>query len=118
MKNECLKAIRAELSRVGIRDVTQVHGGKHTQVRWAFNGTVRSYTVPGTPGDVRSVRNSRAAIRRLLRADGLIVEEPRPASPPKQPDRLTVLERRVAVLEQAVQSFVAAAPVGPSTKQE
>jgi hypothetical protein len=101
MKNDCIEVALRELEAAGVRGVEQAHGGKHLQLRWRVNGhDMRIYSVPGTPSDVRSPRNVRADIRRLLREDGVLVTQERPASPPaRKPDRVTVLEQRIAALE-------------------
>jgi hypothetical protein len=100
MKNDCLTVALEELSAAGIRDVVRAHGAKHWQLRWrGANGVERVYTIPCTPGDVRSVANARAAIRRILRDDGMLAAERKPTAPPKQPDRITLLERRLADVE-------------------
>jgi len=103
VKNDCLEAALAELAAAGIRDVAQSRGGKHIQLRWSVNGHgLRVYSLPATPSDVRSSHNTRAGIRRLLREDGVITAAERkpPATPKPKLDRITVLERRIAVLEQ------------------
>jgi hypothetical protein len=62
-----------------------VHGGKHLQLRWRVDGhMMRVYSVPGTPGDWRSLHNTRAQIRRLLRADGVLTN-PERSDPPQPP---------------------------------
>ena len=38
--------------------------------------------MPATPSDWRSVRNTRAGVRRMLREDGLLVEPERADPPP------------------------------------
>ncbi len=102
MKNECLEIALRELKAVGVRDIEQVRGGKHLQLRWRVNGhEARFYTLPCTPSDIRSSHNVRAEIRRLLREDGVLSTTPKPPVP-KQPDRFTILERRVAALERDV----------------
>lgn len=105
MKNECLEIALRELGAVGVRDVEQVHGGKHLQLHWQVNGReARFYTLPCTPSDIRSPHNVRADIRRLLREDGVLTTPPK--SPVvKQPDRFTLLERRVAALERDALRF-------------
>ena len=104
MKNPCLAVALRELEAAGVRGVEQAHGGKHLQLRWRVNGhEMRIYSMPCTPSDFRSPRNGRADIRRLLREDGVLVTQERAASPPaRKPDRVTLLERRVAALEQAL----------------
>jgi hypothetical protein len=104
MKNECLAIALRELEAVGVRDIEQVHGSKHLQLRWRVNGRdTRVYTLPCTPSDVRASHNVRADIRRLLREDGVQATAPK-APMIKQPDRFTLLERRVAALERTVLS--------------
>jgi hypothetical protein len=101
--NSCLQAALDELDAAGIRDVARSHGGKHLQLRWRVNGhgVVRMYSLPVTPSDYRAAANCRADIRRMLREDGLLMTAPTPR-PPKQPDRITTLERRVAALERTI----------------
>jgi hypothetical protein len=97
MRNECLAAALRELDAVGIRDVEQAHGGKHPQLRWRG---LRVYTLPGSPGDRRSLHNVRAEIRRMLKEDGVLTtperSEPEPPRSPPKIDRLAELERQVA----------------------
>ena len=106
MKNQCLEIALRELKAVGVRDIEQVRGSKHLQLRWRVNGRdFRFYTLPCTPSDIRSSRNVRADIRRLLREDGVFTTTPKPAEF-KQPDRFTLLERRVAALERGVHELL------------
>ena len=44
-------------------------GGKHVRVRWFDRGRRYTLYVPSTPSDYRSRLNSRAVLRRLLRAN-------------------------------------------------
>jgi hypothetical protein len=97
MKNDCLDAALSELNDAGIRDVAHARGGKHWQIRWSANGAARVYNVPGTPSDYRSVANTRADIRRLLREDGFLVD--REPARPRPLDRMSRLEQRVAAVE-------------------
>src|SRR5262245_16040047 len=109
MRNECLAVALRELAAVGLRDVEQVHGGKHLQLRWQVNGHgLRVYNIPVTASDWRAVHNTRAGIRRMLREDGVLhaPERQEPAPPPTpKPDRLTALEQRVAALEEFVRTI-------------
>ena len=91
----------AELKQAAVREIEVVQGGKHDQVRWKVNGSEpRFITIPGSPSDWRSEANLKADVRRMLRADGLLVD-PTPAKPrPKPPDRLSRLEQTVRSLEQ------------------
>jgi hypothetical protein len=74
MKNPCLEAALSELAAAGIRDVERACGGKHLQLRWRVNGHAPTmYSLPVTPSDVRSSRNTRSDVRRLLREDGLLI---------------------------------------------
>jgi hypothetical protein len=105
MKNECLEIALRELEAVGVRDIEQAHGSKHLQLRWRVNGRdTRVYTLPCTPSDVRSSHNVRADIRRLLHEDGVQTTAPK-SLVVKQPDRFTLLERRVAALERDALRF-------------
>ncbi len=112
MKNECLQVALRELASAGIRDVTRAYGGKHLQLRWRVNGSdERMYSIPVTPSDVRSPHNTRAQIRRMLRADGLLAEPAAklvaPARQPSLAERVAQLERRLAVLEKKLGSVAA-----------
>ena len=108
MRNPCLDAALRELAAVGIRDVEQVRGGKHWQLRWQVDGHgLRICTLPATPSEWRSTHNTRADIRRMLREDGVLVTPkpaPTPGLPPK-PDRIAELERRVTALEEFIRTI-------------
>ena len=88
----------AELAKAGICDPVVVSGGKHLQVRWtAPGGLLRMLVVPGTPSDWRAAENTRHDLRRILRADGMLVApEPRPV---RQSSRIELIERRLAEVE-------------------
>jgi hypothetical protein len=103
MKNDCIEVALRELEAAGVRGVEQAHGGKHLQLRWRVNGhDLRIYSVPGTPSDVRSPRNVRADIRRLLREDGVLIT-PEPPAPARTLSRLELLERRIGVQQQTIE---------------
>jgi hypothetical protein len=105
MKNSCLNAALDELADAGIRDVAHAPGGKHRQLRWQANGTTRFYNVSvGAPSDSRSIANTRANIRRMLKADGMLVDRLPPA--PKPLDRVGRLEARVAELELKISTLL------------
>jgi hypothetical protein len=108
-KNSCVNAAAEELERVGIRDIELEYGGRHPQLRFRINGgPVRIFAVPGSPSDWRSPENTRRDMRKLLREAGVIVApEPRPTPPPRAPDRVAMLEQRIAALERAVFSITA-----------
>lgn len=73
--NECVTAVTVELRRVGITP-NFARGGKHWQVQWqSRTGEPRMVTVPSTPSDFRSARNTRSDVRRILREDGMLGEE-------------------------------------------
>ena len=38
MRNPCLDAALEEFEAAGVRDVQQVRGGKHLQLRWQVSG--------------------------------------------------------------------------------
>jgi len=82
MRNPSLDAAVVELNAVGIRDYVVARGGKHWQLRWAFNGQPRMLTVPCTASDWRSPHNTRSDIRRLLRLDGLLPKTNGNSTPP------------------------------------
>jgi hypothetical protein len=108
VRNSCLDVALKVLADAGVRDVEQVHGGKHLQLRWRVNGhPLRVYTVPVTPSDWRSEHNTRADVRRLLREDGVgVAGTSEPATPPaRKPDRIGELEQRVARLEEAIRTI-------------
>jgi hypothetical protein len=75
-RNEALDFVTAELSCRGVRFDTETSGGNHIEIRWQVSPVkeVRSYFVPNTPGDHRGRLNARAAVRRLLKADGVQLE--------------------------------------------
>jgi hypothetical protein len=80
-RNPCLDAALCELEAAGIRDVERGYGGKHLQLRWRVNGgEERMYSLPNTPSDVRAGANARADIRRMLKADGLLLDTTKPAA--------------------------------------
>jgi hypothetical protein len=100
MRNECLDAVISELNAVGVRDISHANGGRHRQLRWASpNGDPRVFNVSygTTSSDHRSAANAHAEIRRMLKADGLLVDRPPPA--PRPLDRVSRLEARLAALE-------------------
>jgi hypothetical protein len=49
---------------------TVTNGGKHLRVRWFDHGRRYTLYVPSTPSDHRTRLNSRAVLRRILRANG------------------------------------------------
>jgi hypothetical protein len=106
MRNACLEVALRELELAGIRNVEQAYGGKHLQLRWSVNGHAqRTYTMPCTPSDpLRGPKNTRADIRRMLRADG-VLQQTKAQPVIRPPDRITRLEQRVATLEQTTEEL-------------
>ena len=78
--NACINAVISELEAVGLKPVL-MHGGKHQTVCWQHNNTGRKFVVPTSPSDWRAPMNARSDIRKILKADGLIVEEKEAATP-------------------------------------
>jgi hypothetical protein len=106
VKNPCLDAALAELESAGVRDIQIARGSKHPQVRFRVNGgPLRAFTVPGTPSDQRAPANTRRDVRVLLRQCGVSMDRERPRKPPLKLDRLSLLERRVAALEQQLKNM-------------
>lgn len=59
--------IQEVLQRAGASDISFSNGGKHPDVRFAWQGARRRYCYPKTPSDCRSYPNSLSQLRRLLR---------------------------------------------------
>jgi hypothetical protein len=100
LKNTCLEAVLSELNAAGVRSISHANGGRHRQLRWAApNGDPRVFNVSfGTSAsDYRATANARSEVRRMLKADGLLVDRPPPA--PRPLDRVSRLEQRIATLE-------------------
>jgi len=121
-RNPCLDAALRELAAAGIRDVIQSHGSKHLQLRWSVNGHAeRMYSMAITPSDVNAPHNVRATIRRMLREDGIMVDQPKSTAvpAPKPSHRLAALEGRVANLERENRELKAsiAELISPKEKQ-
>jgi hypothetical protein len=98
MSNECLDAAIATLREAGVYNYQISRGTKHLQLRWEVNGMPRFHVLPGSPSDRRPPNNVRADIRRMLKADGLLVDAP---TTQEKPRRLSV-EQRLQRLEQLV----------------
>jgi hypothetical protein len=106
MRNEELAAALTELKTAGIADpIIAKTGSGHLQVRWQVGVALRCYTVASSGSDWRGPKNVRAEVRRMLRADGLLVApekaDPAPNNPPRFDARAEIegLKRRIAQLE-------------------
>ena len=72
-----IAAVVTELREAGARDIVVIQGAKHPRVQWTGrNGQRRFYTLSGTLSDRRGLANARADVRRLLRDDGMLRDEP------------------------------------------
>ena len=56
MRNPCLKAALKELDAAGIRQVEQVNGGKHLQLRWQTNSRALGRLPHGAKGERLALR--------------------------------------------------------------
>jgi hypothetical protein len=78
MKDTERGVVLAELRAVGIKPISvEVTGRSHYRIRWRAtpDKEVREIFVAATPGDWRSRLNTRAQVRRLLRADNVSLPE-------------------------------------------
>lgn len=77
-RNDCVDAAVNELEALGI-SYTIEDRGKHQMLHWNVQGDnpagKRQFALPSTPSDWRAAKNSRAEVRRMLRADGLLKEK-------------------------------------------
>lgn len=101
-KNESVDAICHEVRAAGIKPVV-TRTNHHLRISWLSRDRIRYCIVPSTPSDYRSVLNSRALARRLLRADGH-----QPVRKEAEEDKSSVLERIFQVPEQKQQEPLAA----------
>src|SRR6516162_906940 len=70
-------------------------GGKHCLLCWTRpRGEAQVFAVPGTPGDWRSVANTRHVLRTVLRAYGTLDDGGRPAPPLRHLALLKLIDRR------------------------
>jgi hypothetical protein len=93
-----LDAAIDELGAAGIHDITRSYGSKHLQLRWPSpSGMPRMVSMSVTPSDQFAPQKVRADIRRILRADGLLVDQEPPRARPR--GRVVRLEQRLAALE-------------------
>lgn len=68
--NEVTDKVLAELVEYGIKGAV-VERGKHLGVAWVWGGRTRTLFCSRTPSDVRTWLNTRAELRRQLKADGV-----------------------------------------------
>jgi hypothetical protein len=73
MRNREVEVVLRELARWRLPDKPSIsNGGRHVRISWRLpTGQERTATVSSTPSDWRGARNSRADVRRVLRADGI-----------------------------------------------
>jgi hypothetical protein len=85
MADDPLRMMQAEFELWGVKFQHCTRGSGHIELRWQVSPTkeVRSHIVAKTPSDHRWFMNERAAIRRMFRADGLVLKE-QVANKPKQ----------------------------------
>lgn len=98
--------IANELLAHGIKYRTEKAGSGHTNIYWEIGGKERRYTTSTTPSDHRSRLNCRAEVRRMLRADGIVIgkmakskdrdDARRGNSGTPIPDQLTDLKQEIA----------------------
>ena len=79
MRNPCLEIALRELEAVGIRDVEQVRGGKHWQLRWQVNEMLRS-----CQARQRGSPQRRAEIRRCCGERALVTSDGRTHANPRR----------------------------------
>lgn len=75
-RNEDVEMLMEELERHGLRGELGERG-KHLEIAWNAPAGRRFIIIAKTPSDWRGSMNSRSALRKLLRADGL---QPKPIS--------------------------------------
>lgn len=73
-KDTPLLWVTRELDAVGVA-YTIEHGGRHAKVRFTVAGLAHLYVCSGNANAMRSKRNSRAGIRRMLRQLGVLDPE-------------------------------------------
>lgn len=73
-KDTALIWVKRELDAVGVA-YTIEHGGRHAKVRFTVGAVTQLYVCSGNANAMRSKRNSRAGIRRMLRQLGVLDPE-------------------------------------------
>jgi hypothetical protein len=94
MADDPVRMMQAEFELWGVKFQHCTRGSGHIELRWQVSPAkeVRTHIVAKTPSDHRWFMNERAAIRRMFRADGLVLKEQvmqRPKPPGKLEKALT-----------------------------
>src|SRR4051812_21839703 len=89
MADDPVRMMQAEFDLWGVKFQHATRGSGHIELRWQVSPAkeVRTHIVAKTPSDHRWFMNERAAIRRMFRADGLVLKE-QVAERPKPPGKL------------------------------
>lgn len=113
VKNEILDATLDELKQHGV-EATVAYGTKHIQVRW-YNRLDQPRMLPisrSGSSERHAIQNHRRDVRRILRDDCMLPEQPTTApAPTRQPSKIEQLEHalqmlnnRIARVEQLIKS--------------
>jgi hypothetical protein len=89
MADDPVRMMQAEFELWGVKFQHCTRGSGHIELRWQVSPAkeVRTHIVAKTPSDHRWFMNERAAIRRMFRADGLVLKE-QVMQRPKPPGKL------------------------------
>lgn len=76
-REDALSLISSEFKLWGVKFAIDHTGSNHYRLQWQVtpDKEVRTYFIAKTPSDGRGTLNARAEIRRLFKADGLILKE-------------------------------------------
>lgn len=64
------------LNLCGLRQVGKIRRSKHTTVEWVQDGIKRAVTFPSSPSDHRTLQNTMAQVRRMLKTTGTLFTTP------------------------------------------
>jgi hypothetical protein len=106
-RNPCLEAVIDELAAAAIYEPSiATNGNGHLRIQWFHGDELRYWTIANTPGDtIRGPANDRAAVRRILRADGLLPEQKKETAPvAKASHRLAAVEGHIRTLMATVKT--------------
>jgi len=78
LRNACVTAVRDELDRYELKSEAEVVNNGHVEVSWEWNGQRRRSRMSATPSDCYAHLKALAAVKRILRQDG--VQPPPPKS--------------------------------------